>query len=249
MDIKNDFSTGLVAHWKLDETSGTREDIHSTYDLSDTNSVSYASGKFNNAADFTASSSEYLRNTTTLWNSTSMVWNLWMKHSTAPSSGGVRTFAHMGSQTGYKEFYLEAVESSGTVYASASYARPCVTGYGAQMPMSTVNIYDGNWHMITGVWEEAGDTLKLYVDGTLRTTRTSISGNGTCAVNDGITLGARYISGSGQGFADEVIDEVTFWGGWDPSTTDISNLWASGNGIEYEATSGATFTPRASFFM
>ncbi len=53
-------SDNLVAYWKLDEASGTRADSFSNNNLSDNNTVGSATGKINLAADFVASSSEYL---------------------------------------------------------------------------------------------------------------------------------------------------------------------------------------------
>ena len=54
-------STGLLAFWKMAETSGTRYDeTANNEDLTDNNTVSYATGKVGNAADFEASNNEYL---------------------------------------------------------------------------------------------------------------------------------------------------------------------------------------------
>ena len=55
--------TSLLAHWKLDEGSGTREDSHSTnQDLTDVNTVTQASGKIDESASFAAVSNEGLSN-------------------------------------------------------------------------------------------------------------------------------------------------------------------------------------------
>jgi len=50
----------LVAHWRLDEASGTRVDVHGGNDLTDNNTVTQAAGRLGNAAQFTAANSEYL---------------------------------------------------------------------------------------------------------------------------------------------------------------------------------------------
>ncbi len=49
-----------VAHWPLDETSGTRADSVGSNDLTDNNTVLSATGMFGNAADFEATSNEWL---------------------------------------------------------------------------------------------------------------------------------------------------------------------------------------------
>lgn len=56
----NPGTTNLVAWWSLDETSGTRNDSHSTNNLSDNNTVGYNTGVKSNAAAFARASSEYL---------------------------------------------------------------------------------------------------------------------------------------------------------------------------------------------
>lgn len=54
--------TGLISYWKLEEASGTRVDsvVTSGNDLTDNNTVTQASGKVGNAAQFTAANSESL---------------------------------------------------------------------------------------------------------------------------------------------------------------------------------------------
>lgn len=50
----------LVAHWKLDESSGTRNDSKGANHLTDNNTVTSAAGKLGDAADFESSNSERL---------------------------------------------------------------------------------------------------------------------------------------------------------------------------------------------
>ncbi len=55
-----DLLNGLVAYWSLEEASGVRFDSHSTNHLNDVNSVTQATGRVGNAAQFTAANLEYL---------------------------------------------------------------------------------------------------------------------------------------------------------------------------------------------
>ena len=51
----------LISYWKLDETGGTREDIHGPNDLTDNNTVGNIDpGIISLGADFIAANSEYL---------------------------------------------------------------------------------------------------------------------------------------------------------------------------------------------
>jgi hypothetical protein len=59
-------NTGLIAYWKLDETSSTRIDSEPTgtpQDLSDNNTVGSAAGKISNAAAFVAAGNDFLSRT------------------------------------------------------------------------------------------------------------------------------------------------------------------------------------------
>lgn len=49
-----------VAHWTLNEQSGTRFDSVGSNDLTDNNTVGFDTGKFGNAADFVTANDEYL---------------------------------------------------------------------------------------------------------------------------------------------------------------------------------------------
>src|SRR5262245_2022186 len=50
----------LMAHWRLEEASGTRVDAHGGNNLGDINTVGQAAGKLGNAASFLAASEESL---------------------------------------------------------------------------------------------------------------------------------------------------------------------------------------------
>src|SRR5687767_6645704 len=52
--------TNLVAHWRLDEGSGTRVDVHGGLDLTAVNSPGSAAGKIGDAALFDAGDSHHL---------------------------------------------------------------------------------------------------------------------------------------------------------------------------------------------
>jgi hypothetical protein len=56
--------TNLLAHWTLDEASGTRFDDLGDYDLADHNLVGSAAGLLGNAADFASASAQRLATST-----------------------------------------------------------------------------------------------------------------------------------------------------------------------------------------
>ena len=59
-DTGSTLTTNLKAYWKMDEASGTRVDSVNAHDLSDTNTVTQATGIVSSAGQFTSANSEYL---------------------------------------------------------------------------------------------------------------------------------------------------------------------------------------------
>lgn len=59
-NLKSPLLKDLVSYWKLDEASGTRFDSHGANHLTDTNTVSQAVGKLDNAAAFVRANFERL---------------------------------------------------------------------------------------------------------------------------------------------------------------------------------------------
>jgi len=63
-DASNPGTTGLVSWWPMNETSGTRYDVHGSNHLGDNNTVGYTAGVHGYAADFVSANSETLTHTT-----------------------------------------------------------------------------------------------------------------------------------------------------------------------------------------
>ena len=105
-------STGLLAFWKMAETSGTRYDeTANNEDLSDNNSVSYATGKVGNAADFEASNNEYLSKTDdavlSFAATEDFTLGFYLKPESVPSSGN--TFYVLGKSGEYSSEYFVSI--------------------------------------------------------------------------------------------------------------------------------------------
>ena len=72
----------LISYWKLDETSGTRNDSQGSNNLADNNTVTSGTGKINNAGLFTAANSEYLSiasNSSLVCSGVSFTFSAWVK--------------------------------------------------------------------------------------------------------------------------------------------------------------------------
>ena len=131
--------TGLVAHWKLDETSGTRYDSHTGhYDLTDNNAVGYAAGKIGNAADF---------------NGTNFL--------SVPSvSIGIKTFSSW-IKTESRGTYNEITYINGTQIQFISDGSLRINGAVNFVGGPILN--DGQWHFVTVVFNDS--ETKFFIDG------------------------------------------------------------------------------------
>ena len=131
--------TGLVAHWKLDETSGTRYDSHTGhYDLTDNNAVGYAAGKIGNAADF---------------NGTNFL--------SVPSvSIGIKTFSSW-IKTESRGTYNEITYINGTQIQFISDGSLRINGAVNFVGGPILN--DGQWHFVTIVFNDS--ETKFFIDG------------------------------------------------------------------------------------
>ena len=154
-------STGLLAFWKMAETSGTRYDeTANNEDLTDNNTVTYGTGKIGNAADFEASNSEYLTKTDdanlSFAASESFTIGFFLKAESLPDMFGSNYIVIKSDDAGTE--YVIVVTDDGTndeiefyVYNSANYA----------VVTSTTALSAGTWYAVT-CWHNAA-TDSVYV--------------------------------------------------------------------------------------
>lgn len=236
-DILNHASlaTNLVSYWELEESSGTRVDSHGSNNLSDISTVTSATGKQGNAADFEFSNSERLRITdatqTGLDGMTKLSVSAWV-------------YAESHTAT-YPQIVGKWQEASNRCYALCkvgSAYRFYVSQTGGATIATVASITapaTGVWHHVVGTFEAGTNNLKIYVNGTLENsaTATSISSihNGTNSFYIGYT---DLFASNSAGYWDGLIDEV---GVWDKVLTasEVTDLYNSGNGLPYEATSAS----------
>ena len=222
-DIKNSsLATDLVSYWELEEASGTRVDSHGSNDLTDNNTVGQGTGIIGDGADFERTNTdEYLS-----YNDTGGVFNpsgdfsisLWYKL----ESTGNACLVDYGNDA--SSGWLIQDEASNRIFVR----RDTTTG---NKDVTYTHTQDTSWHHLVVVSDQ-GSTLKIYYDGT---ERSSIANGGT---GDGTTgefkIGALLNGASYVNEMDGVIDEVGFWSRA-LSASDVTALYNSGAGLPYEA--------------
>lgn len=149
---------GLLAHWALDEGSGTREDSHGANDLADVNAVPGVLGKIGGAASFTAASLQALSAGTPAsldLGNADMTIAGWIY---GTDVGQSRTVIGKSSSTAASlmQFQLRTVSnrlrmriSDGAAIVDAAHA---------------LNLTNNNWHFFVAWYDAAADTINIEVD-------------------------------------------------------------------------------------
>lgn len=207
----------IVAHWKLNETSGQRNDSHSgAYHLSDNNTVGYATGKLGNAADFIAANSEWLGGATGgVFNpSAAFSFTGWFNGATLPTNVGIISKWVAAPDLSYRLF----VNSTDQLVWSGSADGSATT----QKVHSTV-LNTAQWYFFYAYFD--GTNLGVAIDNGAAQT-TAFSGY-PYAGADPFRIGRQagvYWNGD--------IDSVSFWNST-LTAGELTDLYNAGAGLDY----------------
>lgn len=209
----------LEAFWKLDEASGSRADSSgNSRTLTDNNTVTQATGKVGNAAQFTAANSEYLSAADAAW-----------------CSFGNESF------TVAAWIYIDSAAAEGAVVGKNTEWRCTITtGRKARLtlPSTALNHADtlslSTWYHVVWQYDAAADLIRIYVNAGTPTTTSDTTG-ATDSTNE-LRLGRQ-----GSAYYDGRIDAVGIWRRA-LSADEITTLYNSGNGVEPPFTTAYTAT-------
>jgi len=151
---------GLIAFWKMDETSGNRTDAVGSIVLTDHNIVGYGTGKYTNAADFEYANTEYFSaadNATVSFGPTeSFTVSFWYK---AESQDGW-SFVSKASNINVIEWDVAAGSSPYSNYTFSTgnntYSRSTVT--------SDSSVGVGYWQFICSWYNASTDSIYIRVN-------------------------------------------------------------------------------------
>lgn len=228
----------LVSYWTLDETSGTRADSHGSNDLADNNTVGYAAGKLNNAADFERDNSEYLSAadhssldltgdiSVSLWVKLETQVPSWLRYDLVGKWINTDTF---GDHSWVLSYYHDSGYFLSFGVAALDYQNP-------QWHPVSQTLSTGTWYHIVATWDASEHTATFYVDGS------SIGSNnsGTYTSQASTAAPLRIGAASGGGSAvDGLIDEVGLWSRV-LSSSEVTSLYNSGTPLAYPFSTGVT---------
>lgn len=231
----------LLSYWKLEESSGTRNDEVGSNDLTDSaSSVGSATGIVNNGAEFVRASNEFLGiahasqspDLSISGASGDITIASWVKLASKPATA-MSVVAKYGFANGNREYYLwwdnvtdrflwrvfNSVATSDQLTAS-SFGAPSTS----------------TWYFLVATVDNTANTISISVnDGTMDSTALTVTTH-----NGGAIF---YIGAVGNASPidpwDGVIDEVGVWSRV-LTASEITELYNSGAGLTYPFSSGSS---------
>lgn len=223
----------IVAYYKLDDTT----DAHASYDLTNNNSASFATGLIGDGVDFgTSNTNRYLSIASNLGISGGACsFSFWINFPTALSSNTYWALFGQQDQTTdtYYEIWLR--NDAGTHKIVANRIK---LGVSNNEVTYNVTLSTDTWHHAVLTYD--GTTLKGYIN-TTHMGDLNTSGNGTGNNPDGFAIG-RTVYTSTDFTYDGKLDEMGVWSRA-LTTDEIAELYNSGAGLTYPFVSSAVKDP------
>lgn len=233
----------LVAVWELNEASGDAIDVHSTLDLTDTNTVgasATAPSALSGSRDFEATNSEYftLADAAALSCSTDtgIYVTAWVNFESKPS--GAAIFGKGNTNASAQVEYFLLYEGGGTdrfrFYVGNGSTFQAVSANSLGSPSTSTWYFVEAWH------DPAANQIGIRVNRGTATTASWSSGtwDGTRSSNIGRDPDLGY-------YFDGLIAQVALWFDRMVDSGDLDTIYASGNGYPYsswDAAGGTTHT-------
>ena len=128
------------------------------------------------------------------------------------TSGSISLWAETDTTTSNRAYFSSYIDSNNLINLfyghSSNELKLTYRGGGSTKTVSTTDVIEGDglWHHIVVTWDVSGDELKLYLDGDLKDTTTSLP----TIVGSGVTSSIGNNANSGQYFLGD-IDEVSLF--------------------------------------
>jgi hypothetical protein len=210
----------LISYWKLDEESGNASDSVGSNTGTNTN-VTYSAGKINNGAVFNGSAKLVMGNVLNIAGAITV--SAWVYYA------GTGTYTVVARGSGDNTQYILDLENK----AARFYVRN--TGLTYYLASKTA-VPENQWVFITGTWAGGANPVKVYVNASAGTDSSNFSGTQATGTtfDIGANVSSNYMVNGGK------IDEVGVWSRA-LSSTEVTELYNSGNGIQYPFTSSSAF--------
>ena len=218
----NTAGNGLLAWWKLDETTGTTASDASGNGINGTlvNGPVWTTGKIGGALSFDGTD-DYLSvpaSATLDMGGKSFSVSAWFKTSVQQTDHIILEHSIWSAGDTYQ---LSVSGATSLRFTWPSYWNQ----YGAVADIAGVTYADNQWHHFVGVFDNTNKIAQTYYDGVLKITKSGISSGPSSGIN-ALYIGDRG-AGSGNRFAGG-IDDVRIYN-YALSAADVAALTAAGN--------------------
>ena len=218
----SDLYTKLVAYWKLEEASGTRDDAIGANDLTDNNTVTQQTGKIDSCAQFTTANSESLSiadNATLRMGDINFCTAAWVYADTL----GTRAILAKWDGVAANEYRLRYNNSSGRMEIRCSSTGVDDNGCSVALTINTAT-----WYYVMGWHDATNNLMGVSVNDTVNTVSYLLGvATGAAAFHIGsLSGGSSHWNGR--------IDEVALWKNYIPNSTERTWLYNSGSGRSFQ---------------
>lgn len=216
----------IVAYWKLDESSGNAADAVGGQTLTNNNTVGFATGKINNAADFSATNTDksLTRTDASGIGTGAYTQTAWYNPSAAPAANTNFQIFDVGNDANNVTSLFYYKDTAGT--KSIKYER-VRDGVAANTITDTVTLSNGTWYHLAVTFDTS--TITAYRNASVVGAVAS-SGDGSAGTTLGTALGS-LVASAGQ-FNSGLIDEVGLWTRA-LSGAEITTVYNGGVGLQY----------------
>lgn len=232
----------IIAYWSLDETTGTNvADAVGNNDGTTEGATTNAVGKISRGVNFSSSSDDIMvdQASSLLFPGDECTITMWARWDSLPSTLGHQValaIAPTGSSpyysfqisfhtaTNYLKFTIKDVNSD-EFYAQT--ANSCMT--------------TSTWYFIACVCRGTGSPLEIYINNSevVNSSSGNYTGGQLYQTDQGIVIGNEWHSQVGAQAPDGIIDEVGIWHRA-LSTSELSMLYNSGDGLAYPFSTGGS---------
>lgn len=234
-------TTNLVAYYKCDENAAntTITDAHSnSYDgVASTNTSNWynASGKINSTWDIDPNEYGQITNESAMrLSSGSYTISFWTKMADVdPTNHDKRCLWKSYSTTGNVSYDIGPLSGNMRFRTNGG---TCTSGA----------LSDNTWYHVVCVRDlaDTGSEQRLYINGSSVDTAANTNTTATGDDNEEMQIGRYYFGTTGGGYFDGQIDEIGIWSRA-LTSTEVSDLYNSGNGLAYPFVSDVDFNATA----
>ncbi|MBI3319454.1 MAG: LamG domain-containing protein [Candidatus Omnitrophica bacterium] len=232
-DTAGTLTNGLIAYWKLDESSGTRADSKGTNTLTDHNTVAQTTGKVGNAAQLTAANSHYLSHASnTDLQLGNIDWTMCAWFYVNSLGTNTELLSKRNAATATNEYELRINSSNHAAIFQYNGGSGIVRAVGAGETFST-----GTWYFVVAWHDATAHTLSIQVN------NGAVSSDNT-AGTPGTTTQPFLIGAQSEpsNFFDGRIDEVGLWKKV-LTAQERADLYNGGQGNTYTAPTPPSSSP------